>query len=450
MRIKLGIPLTPKEIITATNGQGDIGDNRPIRYISTDSREVCNGDLFIALHGEKFDGENFASDAIENGALVLSKSSGKRRIMVSNTNDALLSIAAFYEKKLPYLLYKIAVTGSVGKTTTKDFLEILLSQKYKVHKSQGNLNNEIGLPLSILSAPKDSELLLMEMGMNHSGEIARLSKCLSPHIGLITNIGTSHIGNLGSREKIAEAKLEIKEGMTEGRLIIPYDEALLRSEREALTFSCSDIKADFYLESEEDSRVSLFYQGKLFCRANFALQEEHFKKCLVSAVAVSIFLGVPKADLISKISSISRDNLRQRLFYIKPFYFYDDSYNASYESILACFDTAKTINCAKVKSLVLGDILELGDKKEDISRRIGENISPVLFKRLYLFGENAPLVYNATVTSGFPKENIYINTDLSNPLVTAEQIKRYCKDGELIILKGSRGVRLERIMSFFT
>ena len=178
MRINLGTPMTLWHIARVVGGRINSPRNAVIKSIVTDSRELEPGDLFIALKGANFDGEDFTNQVEKLGGFSLCKTNNSIGIIHENPLVSLLALAEYYIQTLPIILYSIGITGSVGKSTTKEFLKILLSGRYKVHSSEGNHNNEIGMPLSILSAPRNSQILLMEMGMNHPGEIARLSSCL--------------------------------------------------------------------------------------------------------------------------------------------------------------------------------------------------------------------------------------------------------------------------------
>lgn len=450
MRIELGIPLRLSKIASAISGQLVCKQDAEITHISTDSRETKAGDLFIALRGKNYDGADYTDSASEKGAFILSSVKCKSDIFHVDTRQALLDLAAFYAQNLPYLLYKIGITGSVGKTTTKEFLKTLLSEKYITHASAGNFNNEIGLPLSILTAKKNTQILLMEMGMNGRGEISRLSKCLRPDIAVITNVGTAHIGRLGSREEIAKAKLEIIDGMNGGKVIVPKEEPLLANAPNKSTFSTLEKDADLYIKREKGKDVLLYKNGELLCTSTFALKEEHHLRCLAAAVAVAIKTGFSADELSHAIPLISKYNTRQKEVLTKGYHFYDDCYNASRESMLAAiYEFQKRENTGK-RSLLLGEILELGERRFDIHFEIGASISPRKTDRLFLFGEHAEEIGIGSTKNGFPPERIYLNRNTERPEITADQIKRHCETGEHILIKGSRGVRLERILQYFT
>lgn len=446
MRIKLGLPMTLREIAIACGGVPASNEASIITHIATDSRKAERGDLFIALRGSRFNGEDFINEVKKKGCFAMSENASISDLTVKNTSFALLEFAHNYNKSLPYLLYNIGITGSVGKTTTKEFLKVLLSEGYKTHANEGNLNNEIGLPLSILNAPRESQICIMEMGMNHLGEISRLSKCLCPDIGIITNIGTAHIGNLRSRENIAKAKTEIQNGMNGGRTLIPSDEPLLFGIKSKAVFSSTEKTADFYLRSPEDHVVEIYRSGRLFCRSEFAFSEPHLKKCLLAAASASILCGLSPSHLKAGISSISKENTRQRLVLANNRYFYTDYYNSSPESIAAAIETMSGINLGGRKSLLLGDVLELGDKSEELHFEIGRNIPSDKFTSLFLFGKEAEYILEGALDVGFSPSQIYYNPDIARPDITAEQILKNTLPDETILMKASRGIKLERVL----
>ena len=445
MRIKLSIPIELKEIAVASEGTCLSNSNKLIEYITTDSREVQTGDLFIAIKGERYDASNYLDQVKKQGGLILSSHKTLSDVYVNESICALLKLASYYTKKLPCLIYKIGITGSVGKTTTKEFLKKILSKKYAVHANEGNLNNAIGMSLSILSAPESTQIMIAEMGMNHSGEISVLSKSLQPDIAIITNIGTAHIGNLGTREKIAKAKLEITDGMNGGAVIVPYEEQLLKNTRQIRTYSIVNPKSNFYLSSTV-SGVAVYHNGFCLCNANFSFNESHLLNCLSCAVAAALQVGMDSKNLVDGISLISNDNVRQKVVSIGELYFYTDYYNSSLESVSACINYLKSVNSYSRRSLVLGDILELGNHSEAIHRRIGRLISHSHFHNLFLFGNEVGYIGEEAVLNGFPGENIFHNSSVEHPQITAEQIIKNSISKEILLVKASRRIKMERII----
>ena len=223
MRIILSVPLTLSEIAENALSTHIFKGNVTVNAIVTNSKKASPGDLYIPLMGEKHNGEDYTEEARSRGAYILSSRDCNADIKTDDTTLSLLKIASYYKSKLRSLKKIIAITGSVGKTTTKNVLAKMVGAKYITHATKENFNNYIGLSYTLLSAPIDTEIIIAEIGMNHLGEISLMSKILNPDISVITNIGTSHIGNLGSRDMIAKAKLEITDGMKIINLVVPYE-----------------------------------------------------------------------------------------------------------------------------------------------------------------------------------------------------------------------------------
>ena len=244
MRIKTDIPIYISEIAQIL--KSDFNSDSQVNAICTNSRNCENGDLFFALKGENFDGGDFIVQAKSKGAHTVANRINAD-FLVIDAYKALLSVASRYKQKINPK-YTVAVTGSIGKTTVKDFIYSLLSHTMNVHKSENNFNNILGLSYTLLSAKKETEALVCELGMNHRGEIDELSKAITPNISIITNVGTAHIGNLGSREEIAKAKLEIENGMSDGKTVIKDDEMLLKSAKNPYYISYTDTNADLFIK----------------------------------------------------------------------------------------------------------------------------------------------------------------------------------------------------------
>lgn len=448
MRIKLDIPLSVYEIASFCDGSF-LSQNIIIDHIVTDSREVENGDLFFYLGKDKDLERIYVNEALQKGGITVSTYYGENVLSVKSPCDALLSLAKRYVELLPNLRYKIAVTGSIGKTTTKEILNKILSSKYISHSTNGNYNNHIGVPLTLLSAPKETEILVVEMGMNHSGEIQKLSECLAPDLGIITNIGSSHIGNLGSREAIAKAKSEIICGMEKPIVIVPLEENLLAEIPGKISFSTKDSNANFYIKKQESNRVKIYQNGILFCDTNFYPTAPYLLNCLAPAVATATICTMNSEEIKYLISNITDDISRQKLINIGNLYFYEDFYNASYESILSSFESIKCLNHKGSKSLLLGDIGELGEYSDSIHFAVGKSIPKELFSNLYFFGNQADNLRCGALRGGYSDTQIFTNTDISRPEITTMQIKSTAENGELVLMKASRFMKLERILDYF-
>ena len=444
MRVKLDFPLTVNEICKATDAiKGENIDNRKyISHISTDTRDCLIDDLFIALNGENDSGEKYVNEAICKGALVISSKSSPYVIKVNDTKEALLSVARYYKSKTK-IKYTVAVTGSVGKTTTVRFISKILSKRYKVHSPIGNYNNDIGVPLTVLSVDRNADILVVELGMNHKNEISRLAKCVSPDIGIITSIGSSHIGNLGSREAIAEAKLEIRDGMDRGLLLLPYDEPLLKEIKDALYVAISSPLSNFSLEKTRyDSLLFSSPYGRIEITSPPKLHR-HLMNDLAFAISVSQLLNLSEEEIKRGVEAITSFDLRQRFIELSNFTIFDDSYNASLESVKA--DLEYISSYKRPKGAFLGDILELGDKSDIIHREIGYAAAEFKIDRLYLYGKYALSTAQGAKDAGMDKNSIFINCDISSPRTSISHIKDHHAHNEIILFKASHKLRLDKI-----
>ena len=387
-----------KDIVKITNGKILCGDEEtPCNHFVRDSREVKEGDVYVALKGEKFDGNDFYLDAIDNGAKVCIvskditaeendeiKKSNVTIIQVPNTLKALQEIATY--KRMQYNIPVVAVTGSVGKTSTKDLIASVVSQKYNTLKTKGNYNNEIGLPLTILGLT-DEEAMVVEMGMNHFGEIIKLTNIAKPTVAVITNIGTAHIGNLGSRENILKAKLEILEGLQRNTVVINNDNDLLhkwvnenkekyniitygiknKSKYMATNIKSFEDKSEFKVVCEKDESIN----NKM---VTVPVGGEHFILNSLCAIAVGEYLNVPTEKIINGIANLELTKKRMEVLTSKSgATVINDTYNANYDSMKAAITYLKEIK-DKRKIAVLGDMLELGDYSKELHEKVGEEV----------------------------------------------------------------------------
>ena len=344
-----------KEILKVTKGKMLFGNEElEVENFSKDTRTIQKGDIYIGIKGEKFDGSNFWNQALDAGATAViisniqiskeekEKYKDKTIIQVEDTFEALYEIAKY--KRSLYNIPVIAVTGSVGKTSTKDIIASVVSQKYKTLKTEGNNNNNIGLPLTILKL-KDHEALVVEMGMNHFGEISLLTNIAKPTLAVITNIGTSHIGNLGSRENILKAKLEILEGMKIPRVIINNDNDLLhkwyeenKEKIEIHTYginNSSDVIAEKIELGEEKSKFVVKTSSEKV-NIDVPVGGEHFVYNALCGFMVGKVLGLTAKEIQNGISKFELTKKRMDIRVLKNgATLINDSYNASYESMKA-------------------------------------------------------------------------------------------------------------------
>ena len=443
MRVKLDIPFLVSQICAATGASvpPNTSPNTLINFISTDSRECHPGDLFIALNGSGDSGERYVSGVVEKGCLALSVSDGARIIHVNDTAQTFLKISKAYKRKVS-LKYTIAVTGSVGKSTTVQFISTILRQKYKVHTTIGNFNNHIGVPLTLLTTPKDTEILITELGMNHKGEISLLSKAVNPDIAVITSIGTSHIGNLGSRKEIAKAKLEILDGMASKNLLLPISEELLSGIDTAMYVGRNSSLSAYSLGDAEYG-YSFTSPRRRIDGIRFFDSREHLLHNLTFAISVADMLGLSEKEISNGVSAITEANLRQRFIELKDFTIFDDSYNASLESISA--DLKYITSLGRPCGAFIGDVLELGDDTEKIHEMIGSAAAKSGVDRLYLHGRYAKYIARGAIMSGMSNKSIFINTDTEDTLTSIEHIKNNHTPGELILFKASHRLRFDKI-----
>lgn len=451
MRIVPETPLTIEEIsrITGSELKSEIPSETLINGITTDSREICGGDLFVTLKGERFDGEEFIENAKKCGAYVLSKNKDAH-IVTEDTLLSLLNIASYYKKRLPKLKKTVAVTGSVGKTTTKNILSKILSVNFKVHATKENYNNFLGLSHTLLTAPKDTEILVAEVGMNHPGEIEILSKALEPDVSIITNIGTAHIGNLGSRELIAKAKLEILSGMIDKKITVPYEEPLLKDINCAYTVSITNPKANCYISLKEEnihgSVFDIFTLKNYVSGARVSLPGRHVLSAIAHSIGAIELLGFDIKKLKDSLTVLDDNCVRGKIININGYKIFDDTYSSSPEAVIADFQLLSIRNIKK--SCVLGDMLELGDSSEELHRRVGKAVAEYGFRNLYTFGKSSSFIAEAALNAGMREENVFINTDISAPEITAKQIIETYTQDETILFKASHSIHAERIYEF--
>ena len=448
-----------KEILKVTKGKMLFGNEElEVENFSKDTRTIQKGDIYIGIKGEKFDGSNFWNQALDAGATAViisniqiskeekEKYKDKTIIQVEDTFEALYEIAKY--KRSLYNIPVIAVTGSVGKTSTKDIIASVVSQKYKTLKTEGNNNNNIGLPLTILKL-KDHEALVVEMGMNHFGEISLLTNIAKPTLAVITNIGTSHIGNLGSRENILKAKLEILEGMKIPRVIINNDNDLLhkwyeenKEKIEIHTYginNSSDVIAEKIELGEEKSKFVVKTSSE---KVNIGVPVggEHFVYNALCGFIVGKVLGLTAKEIQNGISKFELTKKRMDIRVLKNgATLIDDSYNASYESMKASLKYLSSRTDLR-KIAVLGDMLELGDFSKELHEKVGEEVANDNIDVLICRGEFAKNIIS--------KANKNKKTQcilLQNNEEILSKLQEILKEGDGVLIKASNGMKFYEI-----
>lgn len=436
------------EIVEATRGILVSGnEDYEINFFSQDSRQMTNGGMYIPLKGERFDGHNFIESAFQTGAQAIISEKDvnyedKIVIKVKDTHQALKDMASYLRNHRPVKV--VGVTGSVGKTSTRDMVYSVVKQKYKTLKTEGNYNNEIGLPLTILRY-HDEEVLVLEMGMNHLQEMSRLSMIARPDIACITNVGTAHIGELGSRENILKAKLEIINGMKEGStLIINQDNDMLQTvelphlnvvrvgkDKEA------SIQASHIVLEETKSSFEVEYQGKKEI-IEVPVQGEHNISNALIAIAVGIELNISLEDIKKGIQEFKLTKNRMDILEKNHKTVIDGTYNASVDSMKSSIDVLA--NYKKRKVAILADMLELGDYSQQLHEEVGSYVASKGIDILVCVGKEAKYTYQKARES--MKDVYYFE---SNQEVIA-RLDELLKEDDVILVKGSHSMNLKEVV----
>ena len=403
--------------------------------ICTDTRKISKGCLFFALKGENFDANTFAEQAISEGAAYAIIDNhkfnlSKKNILVDDVLETLQQLANYHRKQ--FTIPFIGITGSNGKTTTKELINVVLSQKYKTVATQGNLNNHIGVPLTILSIPTDCEIAIIEMGANHIGEIEQLCKLAEPNFGIITNIGTAHIEGFGSKEGVVKAKNELYEFIrkTNGTIFINGDDELLGS----LAQEINSIK---YLKNNINDILSnpfLSFTWKEL-KIETQLYGEYNIPNILAAIKIGEYFNVDKFAIKTALENYVSTNNRSQIVKLSKHTLYLDAYNANPTSMNAAIDAFSTLNVPN-KFLILGDMLELGHVSQEEHQKIADKIHNLNLQALLVGNEFQQIKNKHNLTS-------VKNTDEAI-LWLANQLDFF----KSILIKGSRGIRLEKVSEF--
>lgn len=446
-----------KDILDKCNGKLITGNKDLIlTNFSKDTRIINKGDTYIAIKGEVFDGNKFIEEAFSKGAsccivehlnnVDINKYKDKTIVQVKDSIKCLQTLAKY--KRSLYNIPVIAITGSVGKTSTKDLVYEVVNKKYKTLKPVGNLNNHIGLPLTILGL-KDHEALVVEMGMNHLKEISLLTNIAKPTIAIITNIGTAHIGNLGSRENILKAKLEITESLKPNSpLIINNDDDMLSKEVANLNKKYNlitigiDNKSTYNATNIEDNIFSsTFYINN--DKININVGSKAFIYNSLVAYAVGKILKIDFKDIIEAIAKFKLSPHRLEKKVSKTgITIIDDTYNANQDSMINSLSILSKVK-NKRRVAILADILELGNYTKEIHENIGKKIFPNTLDILITVGENAKLIAKEAQKNNFKNTNIYNFKDYKDCL---ENVQTLLSKNDIVLLKGSHGMNLINVV----
>ena len=428
-----------------------------IERVSTDSRTLKPGELFVALRGENFDGHNFIESAANSGAagaIIQFDWKGTLPetfaiIRAQDTLQAYQELAANYRRSLS--LKVVAITGSNGKTSTKDFAAAVLGRGFRIAKTEGNFNNHIGLPRTILEASSRDEAAVWEIGMNHPGEVAKLARIAMPDVAIITNIGVAHIEFMGSREAIAAEKGTLAEAVgAQGTVILNADDPFtksiaMRARGKVLLagISAGTIRASEISQSESGIDFTIL-EGAHRCRGQLPVPGLHMVQNALLAVAAGRVFGLSLEDCAAGLVAAPLAKARLQIKEIQRVHFLDDSYNANPDSMKAALRTLVELDADGKRVAVLGEMRELGAESEHGHREVGETAAALKVDHLITIGDVAATIAKAAEDAGLEKSVAVQSTSEA-----AELLGEIAVPGDLVLIKGSRAARTEEVIEQF-
>ncbi len=469
VKLKLWNP-TAREICDTVGGTllpiSGADENIKIDNITTKSGDAEPGSLFCAIKGERADGADFIPEAAALGAVavltvrvpdnVRSSPVPLSVILTDDVTAALGKLAARYRSFSRARF--VAVTGSVGKTTTKEMIASVAGTRFKTHKTKGNLNNELGLPLTLFELSPDDEVSVIELGMSALGEIEYMSKIVRPDIAVVTNIGTSHLATLGTRENICRAKMEITAGQPEnGTLLLNADEPLLYkeyTERGETPLLMSIYNRNGYFRAvnlrcrTDGTTFDMICGDRVVTNVEITVPGKHNVYNALSAFAVGTILGIEPEKIKQGLASYVGYDMRQSIYEIGGLTLIDDCYNASPESMRAAIDVLVALAAKKggTPAALLGDMLELGEYSRLMHDQIGQYAANAKVVKLFCFGMMSDVVAEAAIKHGVRAENVFVSLDTRDPQTMADMILNSLSDGDVLLVKASRGVHAERVI----
>ena len=444
---------------------GDMSAEHAFSYVCTDSRESDHETLFVATRGERVDGHDYIASAIERGCRCIlceyipdnARDRGAVFAVVKNSVDAFADVAKGY--RLGKTLPSVAITGSYGKTTTKELTAAILSRKYKNYSTQGNFNSVIGMPMSLMEAGAECESAVFEMGMSGFGEIRSMTNCARPKVAIVANVGTSHLEYLKTRENIARAKLEIAEGLSfGGYLLLNGDEPLLRMSQEDIAAREYEIlyvgldnvsNCHAYAENirvtDSGTHFDLCYGGKRVKDLKINLVGRHFALNASFASVAALLLGAGEQEIRDGLALYHPDGIRSRIEKKGDITLISDCYNAAPESMRAAIDTLASLDIKGKRVAVLGDMRELGDDSDRLHAELGGYLADKV-DVLITLGESGRMIAESAVGTGMIS-NVSSFVDIDNIEHAVEKIRAVLTDGDAILFKASRSLRFERLIS---
>ena len=462
--------LTLADVLECFSGKRPAQAAQPIRCVVIDSREVEPGDLFVALKGERADGHNFVADAFSRGAVAAlveqdlpldcrvidlrPESTAVVQVTlpvclrVNNTLTSLQDLAGGWRSKFNARV--VGITGSVGKTSTKELVWTVLSRRFRVLRSEGNLNNEIGVPLTLLQLEPAHQRVVLEMGMYARGEIARLCELARPAVGVVTNIGPVHLERLGSLEAIAAAKAELVEALPpDGVAILNYDEPLVlamadRARSRVLLYGL-DSRADLWaddIESEGLEGISFqMHSRRESMKVHVPLLGRHSVHTVLRAAAVGLAEGMTWDDILAGL----QDRQAQIRLVAVPgprgSTLLDDTYNSSPASAIAALNLLAELEGRKIA--VLGDMLELGSYEEEGHKLVGRRAMDVV-ELLVAVGPRGRILGQEALSLGMKPDHVYL---CESNQAAIEYLHETIRPGDCVLVKGSRGIKMEEIVN---
>ena len=449
------------DVLKAVKGRplGPLHEDLRIEKISTDTRTINRNDLFFALHGPNFDGHAFVEDAAKKGATHFIISNAKKApadadglnvIVVPDVLAAYGDLAQFFRGR--FEIPAIAVTGSSGKTTVKELLAQALSTQFSVLKNRGTENNLIGVPKTILQLEASHEVLLLEIGTNQPGEIPRLSSIAAPQIGILTQIGHSHLEGLKNIEGVLEEKLGLLANLQRGgTLLLNNEDPLLRNVKSG---AHRVLRVGFQKEGND------FFADNIWCHesgSSFRLNEkEIFEIPLVGrhnilnamlAIAAAVTMGADRAKVRQKLKEFKAVTGRLDLKNIDGILFIDDSYNSNPTSFRAALETLKGFKTRGKKGVVFGDMLELGAQAENLHREMGSLLAELLFDFIIAVGPLSRLTVEEALKKGFNSSRVH---QAENSVEAGRICRSLVTGGDWVLVKGSRGIKMEKVFECFT
>ena len=443
------LKLLLSEIAQAVSGTLK-GEDKEISSISTDTRTIEKDSMFVCIKGENFNAHLFAEKACENGAVCVMAEEEVNCscsvIYVSSTRQAQLDLARYYREK--FSIPVVGITGSVGKTTTKEMISCVMEEKYNTLKTEGNFNNDIGVPRMLFRLNESFSAAVLEMGMSNLGEISLLTKAVKPTCSVISNIGVSHIENLGSRENILKAKLEILEGMEEdSTLFINGDNDMLsgvvnenfRIVRYGIDNDC-DFKAINISMGNEETEFEIEWDGK-YQKVLLPTVGLHNVYNALAAFCVGLHHGISPENCASALGRYTPSGMRQKIVKKNDIIFIEDCYNASPDSQKASMDALMLID-GKRHIAVIGDMLELGSYSEKAHCDVGEYAAEKNVDFLFTYGKQSEFSADSAKKAGL--ENVFSFDDKEK---LAEKLISVLAKDDVVSFKASRGMRLEEVIT---